>query len=121
MDGLISRIKNGQKVKFAETMAYVQENYHYRQVTFSNGLGKRKLVKQPGENEGSLKIFSLGKLLNLNQKETLALSDRLEKSGFLATAIRPPTVPRGQSRIRIALSADHTREQVEELIEVFRE
>lgn len=56
-----------------------------------------------------------------NEEETLALSDRLEKNGFLATAIRPPTVPRGHSRIRIALSAAHTRQQVEELIEVFRE
>ena len=77
MDDLIGRVKNGQKVKFAETMAYVQENYHYRQVTFSNGLGKRKLVNQPGENEGSLRIFSLGKLLNLSQKETLALFGEL--------------------------------------------
>lgn len=55
-----------------------------------------------------------------NEEETLALSDRLEKNGFLATAIRPPTVPRGQSRIRISLSAAHTREQIEELIDVFR-
>jgi len=54
------------------------------------------------------------------ERETLALSARLEGSGFLATAIRPPTVPKGQSRIRISLSAAHTREQLEALIEVFR-
>ena len=55
-----------------------------------------------------------------NEEETLALSERLESNGFLAMAIRPPTVPRGQSRIRISLSTDHTREQVKALVDVFR-
>lgn len=55
-----------------------------------------------------------------NEEETLALSERLGQNGFLATAIRPPTVAPGQSRIRITLSAAHTREQVERLIDVFR-
>lgn len=54
-----------------------------------------------------------------NEEETLLLSDRLERCGFLATAIRPPTVPQGQCRIRIALSAAHSREQVEQLLHVF--
>ncbi|MEE8398660.1 MAG: 8-amino-7-oxononanoate synthase [Desulfobacterales bacterium] len=55
-----------------------------------------------------------------NEEETLALSEQLGHDGFLATALRPPTVAPGQSRIRIALSAAHTREQIEQLIDVFR-
>lgn len=55
-----------------------------------------------------------------NEEETLALSERLGQEGFLAMAFRPPTVAPGQSRIRITLSAAHTREQVERLIDVFR-
>lgn len=55
-----------------------------------------------------------------DEKETLALSSRLEENGFLATAIRPPTVPINQSRIRISLSATHSKEQVEALINVFK-
>ena len=51
----------------------------------------------------------------------LALSNHLKSKGVLATAIRPPTVPEGQSRIRLALSANHTMEHLEYLIQLFKE
>lgn len=46
----------------------------------------------------------------------LALSQALEEQGILVTAIRPPTVPAGQARLRVTLSAAHTPEQVEQLL-----
>ncbi len=49
------------------------------------------------------------------EKKALALSTRLEERGFLAVAIRPPSVPPELSRIRISLSAVHKREDVEAL------
>ena len=49
---------------------------------------------------------------------TLALSQRLADQGILAVAIRPPTVPQGTSRLRVTLSAAHTAEHVERLVEV---
>lgn len=39
----------------------------------------------------------------------------LREAGFLAIAIRPPTVPRGQSRLRLTVTAAHTAEQLEAL------
>jgi 7-keto-8-aminopelargonate synthetase-like enzyme len=36
--------------------------------------------------------------------------------GLLVPAIRPPTVPVGSSRLRVALSAAHTGEQVDRLV-----
>jgi len=54
-----------------------------------------------------------------DERETLAISEKLEQAGYLAVAIRPPTVPKGQSRIRLTLSAAHTREQIQGLIHFF--
>jgi len=55
------------------------------------------------------------------ETQTLQLSQKLFTSGFLAVAIRPPTVGKGKSRIRLSLSALHTMEQIESLLEVFKE
>lgn len=42
----------------------------------------------------------------------LALSARLRTLGQLVPAIRPPTVPDGSARLRVSISAAHSREQV---------
>ncbi|OZB19696.1 MAG: 8-amino-7-oxononanoate synthase [Marinobacter sp. 34-60-7] len=47
----------------------------------------------------------------------LALSQSLEDQGLLVTAIRPPTVPEGQARLRVTLSATHTDEQLDTLLD----
>ncbi|MEY2568555.1 MAG: 8-amino-7-oxononanoate synthase [Actinomycetota bacterium] len=47
----------------------------------------------------------------------LAAAGELLRRGLLVPAIRPPTVPPGTARLRIALSAAHTAEQVGRLVE----
>ncbi len=51
--------------------------------------------------------------------DAVALSAALEAAGILAPAIRPPTVPAGSSRIRLALSADHGASDLDQLIAAF--
>ena len=50
-------------------------------------------------------------------ESALAASRSLMEQGFAVRAIRPPTVPEGTSRLRITLSARHTREQIERFSE----
>ena len=45
----------------------------------------------------------------------MAAAAALLDLGLLVPAIRPPTVPPGTSRLRVALSAAHSEEQVETL------
>ena len=47
----------------------------------------------------------------------LALSAALDAAGFWVTAIRPPTVPEGQARLRITLSAAHADADVDALVD----
>jgi 8-amino-7-oxononanoate synthase len=51
-----------------------------------------------------------------DERSAAQVSSRLlDEYGLLVPAIRPPTVPPGTSRLRIALSAEHTDDQVEVL------
>ena len=47
----------------------------------------------------------------------MTLSAALEREGFLAVAIRPPTVPAGAARLRFTFSAAHTEAQVDGVVE----
>ncbi|QQD20058.1 8-amino-7-oxononanoate synthase [Spongiibacter nanhainus] len=60
-------------------------------------------------------------LLVGEEERALAISRDLEERGVLISAIRPPTVPQGTSRLRITLSAAHTEKDIDTLLEVLSE
>ncbi|MGZ5998336.1 MAG: 8-amino-7-oxononanoate synthase [Rhizomicrobium sp.] len=51
----------------------------------------------------------------------LDASQVLEREGFLVTAIRPPTVPAGTARLRLAFTAGHPGEEIARLARIVRE
>jgi 8-amino-7-oxononanoate synthase len=58
----------------------------------------------------------------LHQADTaLAWSEALKQKGFWVAAIRYPTVAKNQARLRITLSAAHSAEQIEDLLQVLKE
>jgi 8-amino-7-oxononanoate synthase len=52
---------------------------------------------------------------------TMKLSAELFDRGFFVSGIRPPTVPNGESRLRITVTAAHTKEEIECLASLLRE
>ncbi len=66
-------------------------------------------------------VTAIQPLLIGDASAALAVSGALERRGYLVTAIRPPTVPAGTSRLRITLSAAHEPEQVTGLLDALAE
>ena len=53
-------------------------------------------------------------------EETVKMSEKLLEEGILVVAIRPPTVPKGTSRLRLSVSAAHTDADIEKLLNAFK-
>jgi len=56
-----------------------------------------------------------------DEDETLAASALLEAEGFLVTAIRPPTVPKGTARLRFTFTAQHDEADILRLANLVRD
>jgi 8-amino-7-oxononanoate synthase len=56
-----------------------------------------------------------------DSQKASVLSEQLAQRGFLIGAIRPPTVPANSSRLRITLSAAHSEQQLDALLQALAE
>lgn len=56
-------------VDFQQVIQVIDDTYDYVPTRFSNG----EIINEPGENEGSCKIFAFAQIHNLSELETLAL------------------------------------------------
>jgi 8-amino-7-oxononanoate synthase len=67
-----------------------------------------------GEAEAPMAAVLVGE-----PEAAIALATHLESRGVFAPAIRPPTVPAGTSRLRLAPMATHTEDQIESVLSAF--
>ncbi len=77
---------------------------------FRNGAGQLGLPLMPSETP-------IQPIVAGESSRALAWSALLEEQGILVSAIRPPTVPDGSSRLRVTLSARHSEQDVDRLLD----
>jgi 8-amino-7-oxononanoate synthase len=90
-----------------------EESWRRRKLDALIGSLKRRLSGSPMSLSAS--DSPIQPLIVGGNAETLAASRYLRERGMIVTAIRPPTVPEGTSRLRISLSAAHEEQDVEQL------
>ncbi len=53
-------------------------------------------------------------------EEAVKMSDKLLEEGILVVAIRPPTVPKGTARLRLSVSSEHSKTDIDQLFTAFK-
>ncbi len=82
----------------------------------SLGKGLRKMLKERGFNIGASQTHIVPIILH-EEDRCLKIEEALFREGIRVSCIRPPTVPPGSSRLRIAVTAKHTQKDLERLVE----
>ncbi|MFV0338684.1 MAG: aminotransferase class I/II-fold pyridoxal phosphate-dependent enzyme [Chthoniobacterales bacterium] len=71
----------------------------------------KEIVPLRGEHPAS----AIVPLVIGDEGETLRIAELLWKKNFWVPAVRYPTVAKGEARLRLSLSAEHTKEQIRNL------
>jgi 8-amino-7-oxononanoate synthase len=84
-------------------------------------LNQRILQFRAGAEQIGLRLMHsntpIQPVLMASDAQLLKTNKQLLDSGFMVGAIRPPTVPEGTGRLRITLSATHSEQQVDALLD----
>jgi 8-amino-7-oxononanoate synthase len=77
---------------------------------FRNGIKNKKLL--------SNSITPIQPILINDTNQSIKLSENLLKKGFYVPVIRPPTVPKNTSRLRVSISVLHKQSSINNLVEI---
>ena len=61
--------KSPEKIIFKDVIAYIDENYDFMPTKFTNG----NTINEANQTNGSCKVFSFAKQINLSKEQTLTL------------------------------------------------
>jgi 8-amino-7-oxononanoate synthase len=73
--------------------------------------GARQLGLQLMQSDTAIQPIVIG-----DDKKAIRIGKALEQQGILVGVIRPPTVPEGSARLRITLSANHSEQNIVQLL-----
>ncbi|MEC9091806.1 MAG: 8-amino-7-oxononanoate synthase [Planctomycetota bacterium] len=94
----------------------VSQMQKQRQDLLEAATALRQQLTHHGFNVGHSESQIIPVILGQNSK-VLDFQDRLLTKGFFVPAIRPPSVPQGESLLRISLNSSHTPEMIDQLVE----
>lgn len=93
-------------INIIESEPELRESLWYNRKRFTKGIESLRI--SIGNSETPILPLMTG-----GSEKALKAGARLFESGIFATAIRPPTVPEGTSRIRMTLMANHTHADID--------
>jgi 8-amino-7-oxononanoate synthase len=103
----------GCAVNLARQETWRREKLQHLIQRFRRGASELGLPLMPSRT--AIQPLMLG-----DSQRALEASRALEALGLLVVAIRPPTVPQGQARLRITLSAAHEESHVDQLLQALQ-
>lgn len=96
-------------LKLVETEGWRREQLQRLIKRFRKGAEQLKLNIMPSNTP-------IQPLIIGDPADALRISEQLQQQGILISAIRPPTVPTETARLRITFSANHTEQQIDQLL-----
>ena len=79
----------------------------------------RNKIKEIGLSHGNSKTNIIPIIIG-DEDLTQNITEQLMIKNIKVSCIRPPTVPPGTSRIRIAICTDHSKKDIDELVQVLK-
>ncbi|WP_250294745.1 aminotransferase class I/II-fold pyridoxal phosphate-dependent enzyme [Wolbachia endosymbiont of Oedothorax gibbosus] len=104
----------------AKAWDLVQHLADQRQALFFKAVNLRNKLQNLGFNTGDSVTHIIPIILG-DEDIVMSAKEKLLKQGLVVSAIRPPTVPPGTSRLRIALNVNHTESNLDHLVHVLQQ
>lgn len=101
-----------------EAVKMLQESDQYTKALWDNGNYFKSKMKEAGFDIGHSES-PITPVFVFDEAKTMVFSKKLFENGVFVSPIIFPTVPKGKARLRVMVSASHTKEQLDEAVSVF--
>ena len=103
-----------------EALRLIQDEPFRRTELLSRAAQLRENLKRQGWFTGD-SVSQIIPVIISDSARTMEMASDLRERGLLVPGIRPPSVPPGESLLRISLSYDHTEEMIDRLLQAMTE